>query len=482
MSTLLISNAHTVACFDDGQRRVSNGSIFIRDNRIEWIRPLNTGEVVVADRTVDASGMLVMPGLINCHHHMFQTLTRNIPRVQEAELFPWLVHLYQVWRNLTPEGLYWATQLALGELLLTGCTTTTDHYYLFPKGSPDEMFDNQIRAANQVGIRFQPTRGSMSRGQSNGGLPPDDCVQSSEVILADSERVIRKYHDKDPLAMIKIALAPCSPFSVTPDLMKETVRLARKYGVNCHTHLAETKDEDAYCQQIYGKRPFEVMEDWEWVGKDIWYAHCVYLNQQEIERAAQTQTGVAHCPVSNLRLGSGIAPIPEMFEADVPVGLGVDGSASNDSSNMLAEVRTCMLVHRHRTGVASMTAERALTLATRGGARVLGYRDLGKLTPGAGADLIGISLRRLGYAGALHDPVAAVVFCGDSHIVDFSVVNGQVVVENGKLSRVNEEEIWHNANEIASKMVNEATRTTGVDFLSKEGPGLHCPRPSLEVT
>lgn len=480
MSTLHIKNAHTIATFDNQFGRLSNASIFIRDNRIEWIRPLQAGEEVVADETIDATGMLVMPGLVNCHHHMYQTLTRNVPRVQEAELFPWLVHLYQVWRNLTPEGLYWASQLAMGELLLTGCTTTTDHYYLFPASCPDQMFDEQIKAARKIGIRFHPTRGSMSRGQSDGGLPPDDCCQKGEVILADSERVIKAYHDTDPLAMVKIALAPCSPFSVTAEIMKDTVQLARQYGVRCHTHLAETKDEDSYCLNIYGKRPFEVMEDWGWVGPDIWYAHCVYLNQSEIERAAATQTGVAHCPVSNLRLGSGIAPIPEMVEADVPVGLGVDGSASNDSSNMLSEVRTCMLIHRHRTGVASMTAERALNLATRGGARVLGYSDLGQLAPGKGADLIGISLRRLGYAGALHDPVAAVVFCGDSHIVDFSVVNGKVVVRDGKLVNAKEDEIWHNANEIAREMVEKASKSTGVDFLSKEGPGLYTPRPSLE--
>jgi cytosine/adenosine deaminase-related metal-dependent hydrolase len=280
--------------------------------------------------------------------------------------------------------------------------------------------------------------------------------------------------------MLKIALAPCSPFSVTPEILRETAILARQYGVRCHTHLAETKDEDAYCLERYGKRPYDLMESLGWVGNDIWYAHAVYLNDDEIRRAAETQTGIAHCPVSNLRLGSGIAPIPEMMAADVPVGLGVDGSASNDSSNMLAEVRTCMLIHRHRTGVASMTAEKALKLATRGGARVLGYPDLGQLKPGAGADIIGISLRRLGYAGALHDPVAAVVFCGDSHIVDFSVVNGQLVVEGGRLVNVKEDEIWHNANEIARTMVEKAHRRTGVDFLSKEGPGMLSPRPSLE--
>ncbi|HXE73684.1 MAG TPA: amidohydrolase family protein, partial [Candidatus Nitrosotenuis sp.] len=373
-----------------------------------------------------------------------------------------------------------ACQAGMGELLLTGCTTTTDHTYLYPRTCPPDLFDQQVAAARAVGIRFHATRGSMSRGRSSGGLPPDDVCQSEEEILRDCQRVIEVHHDPDPLGMVKIALAPCAPFTVSPELMRETLALARRHGLRCHTHLAETRDEDAYCEQVYGCRPFEFMERLGWVGPDIWFAHCVYLKDHEIRRCAETGTGVAHCPVSNMRLGSGIAPIPEMLQAGVPVGLGVDGSASNDSSDMLGEVRACLLVHRLRTGVGSMTADTALRLATQGGARVLGYADLGRLEPGAGADLIGISLRRLGYAGALHDPVAAVVFSGDSHIVDFSVVNGQVVVEGGRLTRVSEEEIWENANQAARRMVNSARKRTGVHYLSKDGPGLPVPRPSLE--
>lgn len=475
MPSLLIRNAATVATFDDAGTRLTNSSIFVRDGVIAWIGAESEREAASLgepDKTLDASGMLVMPGMVNCHHHMFQSLTRNIPRVQEAELFPWLVHLYEIWRHLDEDALYWGSQLGMSELLLTGCTTATDHFYLYPKNAPKDLFDRQIEAARRVGIRFQATRGSMSRGKSCGGLPPDDCCQDIDAILEDSDRVIGKFHDPDPLAMIKIALAPCAPFTVTNDIMRETLAMARSRKVNMHTHLAETKDEDVYCQEVYGKRPYDLMEELGWVGPDVWYAHAVYLNEDEIRRCAESGSGIAHCPVSNMRLGSGICKVPEMLAAGVNVGLGVDGSASNDSSDMLGEVRSCMLVHRLRTGVGSMTAEMALRMATRGGAKVLGYSQLGSLQVGMGADLIGISLRRLGYAGALHDPVAAIVFCGDSHIVDFNVVNGEVVVENGRLTRVSEDEIWENANRVASSMVDKATRQTGIDFLSKEGPGL----------
>ncbi|MBQ7503421.1 8-oxoguanine deaminase [bacterium] len=478
MSTLLIKNAALAATFDDSMRRIENCDIFVRDNRIAAIgQKLDIKE---ADKTIDASGMLVMPGMVNCHHHLYQTLTRNIPRVQEAELFPWLVNLYEIWAALTPEALYWSTLTGLGELLLTGCTTSTDHFYLFPDHCPDNLFDQQIKAAKKIGIRFQPTRGSMSRGKDQGGLPPTRVVQKEDKILEDCERVIKAYHDPDPLAMIKIALAPCSPFSVTADLLKNTAEMARKYKVRCHTHLAETQDEDAYCLNVYGKRPYDLMESVGWTGDDIWFAHCVYLNEDEIKRAAETGTGISHCPASNMRLGSGIAPIPSMVDHNCAVGLGVDGSASNDASDMLGEVRQCMLLHRLRSGVDSMPAERALTLATRGGARVLGYKELGKLEVGAGADIIGISLKKLGYAGALSDPVAAVVFCGDSHIVDFSVVNGQQVVKDGKLCLMDEMEIFEEANRWSNYMLEAAKKATGVDMCSKEGPGFEAPRPSKE--
>ena len=477
MSTLLIKNAALVATFDAQSRRIEHCDIFVKDNRIAQIG--QSLKVEKPDRVIDATDMLVMPGLINCHHHLFQTLTRCVPRVQEAELFPWLVHLYEIWRELSPDALYWGCMTGLGELLLTGCTTTTDHTYLHTASAPF-LFDEEIKAAKTLGIRFQPTRGSMSMGKDKGGLPPNDVVQTEEEILRDCQRVIEKYHDPDPLAMIKVALAPCSPFSVTPELLRESAILARKHGLRCHTHLAETQDEDAFCLEKFGKRPYDLMESLGWVGPDIWYAHAVYLNSDEVKRAAETGTCVSHCPASNMMLHSGIAPIPEMVANGVGVGLGVDGSASNDSSDMLGEVRNCWLLHRLNSGVEVMNPELALRLGTEGGARVLGYKDLGRLEVGMGADIIGIPLRRLGYAGAMSDPVAAVVMCGDTHIVDFNVVNGQVAVEHGHLVHADENEIWEQANHYSRLMLEKAKQRTGVDFCSKEGPGLVAPRPSKD--
>lgn len=478
MSTLLIKNAALVATFDAQSRRLENCDILVKDNRIAQIAQGIKADG--AERVIDAKNMLVMPGMVNCHHHMYQVLTRCVPRVQQAELFPWLVHLYEIWSELTIEGVYWSNMAAMGELLLTGCTTSTDHSYLYCDAIKHEVFATQIKAASKLGLRFQLTRGSMSMGKDKGGLPPNKVVQSEEEILRDCERVIDLYHDSDPLAMTKVALAPCSPFSVTPELMKESVKLARKHGVRCHTHLAETKDEDAFTQKMFGMRPFELMESLDWVGPDIWYAHAVYLNKEEIKRAAETGTCVSHCPASNMMLASGHALIPEMLEAGVNVGLGVDGSASNDTSDMLGEVRNCWLLHRLCHSVDAISAEQALRMATVGGANVLGYKELGSLEVGKGADIIGIPLNRIGYAGAMHDPVAAMVHCGSTHIVDFNIVNGQVVVYNGHLCNANEEEIWEQTNYCSRLMLDRAKERTGVDFRTNEGPGLVAPRPSKE--
>ncbi|MHB2021069.1 MAG: 8-oxoguanine deaminase [Candidatus Xenobia bacterium] len=465
--TLLIRNlAHVVTL--DAQNTVHHDvDIRIEGNRIAAIGPNLPQD---GAEIIDGTGRIAMPGMVNTHHHLYQSLTRCVPIVQEAELFDWLTALYEIWRELTPEAVYAGTLLGLAELLLTGCTTSTDMFYVFPKGTPADLFDQQIRAAQDLGIRFHPTRGSMSRGKSEGGLPPDDVVQDAETILADSERVIGKFHDRDPLGMVKIALAPCSPFSVTPQLLKDTCALARQHGVRMHTHLAETQDEEVYCKEIYGRRPFEFMEEMGWTGPDVWYAHAIYLSPREIMVCADTGTGVAHCPTSNFRLGSGICPVPEMLMQGVPVGLGVDGSASNDSGDMLGEVRMCLLGHRVRSGVGSMTAERALRLACQGGARVLGYDQLGSLAPGQGADLVLVNLRQIGYAGAaVHDPLASLVFTGDSHVVDTSIVNGRVVVRQGRLVGVAEETIIELANGVASGMVQRARHRTGIDFLRRRG-------------
>lgn len=466
--SILVRNAMRVACFDDERRELENADLLVEGNRITRI-----GQGIEAPssqtRTIDGHGMVCLPGFINCHHHLFQTLTRNVPRVQNAELFEWLTNLYEIWREVTPEMVYISALVGLGELLLTGCTTSTDHLYLFPRSSDPRLIDAEIRAARELGIRFHPTRGCMSRGRSHGGLPPDEVVQTEEEIIADCERVIALYHDPSPEAMVKIALAPCSPFSVEQHTMTALASLARRHGVRLHTHMAETLDEERYCREFYGMRPIAWAEKIGWLGSDVWFAHVVYASDEEVVRLGQTQTGVSHCPASNMRLGSGIAPVLKMIEAGVPVGLGVDGSASNDSSDMWAEVRNAMLLHRVHGGAAALSARDALGLATRGGARVLGYEQLGRLEEGALADFILMNLEKIGFAGALHDPVAAPVFAGDSHLVDYSVVNGEVVVEKGQLARVSERQIWERANEAAAQMVRSAQARSGVEFLRLPG-------------
>jgi cytosine/adenosine deaminase-related metal-dependent hydrolase len=387
---------------------------------------------------------------------MYQTLTRAIPAVQDEELFGWLLHLYHIWKKLTPEAVETGALVGMGELLLTGCTTTTDHFYVFPQSQPGDLLDRTIEAAQRLGIRFHPTRGSMSLGKSKGGLPPDETTQTEEAILADCERVAAKYHDPEPFSMCRVGLAPCSPFSVTPELMRQTVDWARTKGLRCHTHLAETLDEERFCLEKFGKRPLALMEELGWLGPDIWYAHAIHLNDEEIAKMAATGTGVGHCPTSNLRLGSGIAPIRQMVDAGVPVGLGVDGSASNDSSDMLGELRNCLLVHRIKTGVKSMTARDVYRLACRGGARVLGRDDVGSLEPGKAADVVLWDLGHLGYAGAHHDPLAALLFTGDSHLAKTVLVNGKVVVRDGRLVNVDEKALAEKANAIAKRLASES--------------------------
>lgn len=427
---------------DDHRQEIPGGGLFVRDGFIEQV---STAEELpeTADQVLDLPGYLVLPGLINTHHHFYQTLTRAVPAAQDANLFGWLKTLYPIWARMTPEDIQISTQTAMAELALSGCTTASDHLYIFPNGS---RLDDEIQAGQEVGIRLHASRGSMSLGESQGGLPPDRVVETEENILKDSQRLIETYHDPNPGAMTQIVLAPCSPFSVTADLMRASASLAREYGVHLHTHLAETKDEEVFCIEKFGHRPVAYMDLLNWIGPDVWFAHSVHVEKEEIALYAQTGCGVAHCPTSNMRLASGIAPILEMLTAGVHIGLGVDGSASNDGSHLLEEVRQAMLASRVRAGLmgaslssegspALMTARQALEIATRGSASVLGRKDLGSLERGKCADFLAINLNRLGYAGALHDPVAAAVFCAPAG-VDYLVVGGKVVVKDGQLVNI----------------------------------------------
>ncbi len=449
MSTLLVKHASFLVTMDDERRTIEDGALFIRDNVIEQVGP--TADLPQeAANVIDAHGMIILPGLVNTHHHLYQTLTRAVPAAQDATLFKWLKTLYPIWAGLTSEAVYVSALTGLAELVLSGCTTAADHLYIYPN---DVRIDDEIRAAHEIGIRFHASRGSMSLGESQGGLPPDDVVEDETFILFDTRRAIETHHDPEPFAMTRIVVAPCSPFSVTPDLMREAASLARSYGVRLHTHLAETKDEEKFCLAKFGHRPLAYAETLGWIGDDVWFAHGVHINAEEIARMAETGTGVAHCPSSNMRLASGIAPIREYLDAGVPVSLAVDGSASNDSSHMLAEARMAMLLQRVRGNPSGLTAEEALWIATRGGAQVLGRNDIGALMPGMAADFIGIKLDALSYAGgAVHDPMAALLFCQPRN-VDLSVINGKIVVKEGHLLTVDLPALIERHNRIAAKLV-----------------------------
>jgi 8-oxoguanine deaminase len=447
MGTFLLKNARVVVTMDPERREIQDGGIFVRDRVIEHVGA-SAGLPNSADRIVDARDMVILPGLVNTHHHLYQTLTRAVPFAQNAVLFEWLRTLYPIWAKLTPEAVYTSALVGLAELMLSGCTTTADHLYLVPNES---RHDDEIRAAQEIGIRFHPTRGSMSLGESKGGLPPDSLTQDEETILRDTRRVIETFHDAEPYSMCRVGVAPCSPFSVTPGLMRESAGLARSYKVRLHTHLAETKDEELFCLGKFGKRPVEYAESLGWLGNDVWFAHSVWVDDDEVLRYARTGTGVAHCPSSNMLLASGIAPIRKMMRAGVQVGLGVDGSASNDASHMLHEARQAMLLQRVLGNPEAMTARQALELGTLGGARVLGRTDIGSLEPGKAADFIGINLNRLNYAGS-HDPIAAIVFC-DSPSVDLAMINGRIVIQDGNLLTVDLPPLIERHNRIAREMV-----------------------------
>ena len=470
--SLLIKGADWIITLNPQGERIRGGDILVRGPAIAAI---GAGATLGSDaagellEVIDARGLVVLPGFVNTHHHLYQVLTRGIPAVQDVPLFPWLTTLYEVWREITPEAVGVAARVGLGELLKTGCTTSADHHYVFPRGSASSwgqggFIEAEIAAARELGIRFHPCRGSMSLGRSRGGLPPDEVVQEEEEILRDCRRLADTYHDPGRYSMCRLSLAPCSPFSVTPELMQETVALARELGLRCHTHLAETKEEEEYCREKFGCRPLEYMEKVGWLGSDVWFAHAIHLEDGEIGLLGERGAGVAHCPVSNMKLSSGACRVPDLLAAGVPVGLAVDGSASNDSSDMWGEIRAAYLLGKLVWGERGPTAEEVLRMATVGGARVLGRDDIGYLGVGMAADMILLDMEQLGFAGGKHDPVAALVNCGDSHIVDTTIVNGQVVVRQGRLVRVDEEEVAAEANRISQSMLRAAAARTGIDY------------------
>ena len=452
MGTTLIKDTLLTVTMDDELGDIKNGWVLVKDGEINSV---GDGSYPVADKTVNASGMILLPGFINTHHHMFQTLTRNIPGTQNAYLFDWLQTLYDVWGELSEEAIYVSAQVAAAELILSGCTTSSDHLYLFPSEASNKLIDKEIEAVSSLGLRFHPTRGSMSLGKSSGGLPPDYIVQTEEEIIDDSIRLIEKYHDAEPHSMLRIALAPCSPFSVTQNLMKKSRELADKYKVRLHTHLAETLEEEKFCLDIHGLRPVEFAESLGWLGEDVWLAHAVHLNDDEIQKLSDTKTGVAHCPTSNMRLGSGIAPIAKMLDAGVKISIAVDGSASNDSSNMLSELRQALLVPRLRDD-RWLTAREIMRMSTVGGAQILGRDDIGVIKIGASADLILFDLSDISYAGAKSDPLAALLFCSGNQRVSWSMINGRIVVEDGQILDLNLVEISTRADKISEEMINQS--------------------------
>lgn len=441
MSTLLLDHIDCLATMDAERREIRDAAIGLENNIIRWVgsaSALSPQERASYHQVINLQGTVVTPGLVNCHHHLYQTLTRTIGTADGKILFDWLKFLYPIWAELTPEAIRTSTTIGLAELILSGATTVADHLYLFPNGC---QLDDEIEAAQQIGVRFHPTRGSMSLGESAGGLPPDRVTEAESAILADSQRVIETFHDPAPFSMLRLGLAPCSPFSVTADLMRESAALARQYqGVNLHTHLAETADENRFCLEKFGKRPIDYAESVNWVGDDVWFAHMVHPNEAEIGWLAQHRTGVCHCPSSNMILASGIAPVRAMVDAGVKVGLGVDGSASNDGNHLLGEARQAMLLQRvgwpgFESRADRFSAREALELATLGGAKVLRRNDIGAIEVGKAADVVAFRMDDLAHAGGQHDPIASLVTCAPTNVW-LSIINGKVVVQDGQLQTV----------------------------------------------
>ncbi|MCE5342402.1 MAG: 8-oxoguanine deaminase [Eubacteriales bacterium] len=452
MGTLLIKNADAIVTVDHQDRVLQNASLLIEDN---VIRAIGDGPYE-ADEVIDARGCYVYPGLINTHHHLYQTFTRNLPKVQRMELFDWLRTLYEIWRGLDDDWIYHSSLVGMGELMKYGCTTCMDHHYVFPKQGSENFLAQQFAAADDLGMRFFATRGSMSRGKSDGGLPPDDLVQDVDTILKDSQRLVEAFHDPSRFSMHNVALAPCSPFSVTTDLLKQSALLARSLHVRLHTHLCETRDETDFCLQMLGKRPLAYMEDCGWLGSDVWYAHGIYFEDEELRLLAQTGTGVAHCPVSNMKLASGVCRVPEMLEMGVPLGLAVDGSASNDCSNLLAEIRAAYLLHRLTYSAKAPTGYDLLKLATRGSAGLLGRDDIGSLEPGKAADLFLLDVNLLELAGTHLDPANLLGTVGYARPAKYVVVNGKITVRDGNLLNIDEPKITRQANKLVAGMLQRA--------------------------
>ena len=445
--TLLLKNVRCLVTCDDQDRLLEGVHVFIQDGVIRHI----DRTVRPANRVIDASGMALYPGLINTHHHLYQIFSRNLPKVQQMELFPWLKTLYAIWEHIDEEVVYYSSLVGMGELLENGCTTCLDHHYVFPKGMGNRLLDAQFAAADALGMRFYATRGSMDLSVKDGGLPPDSVVQSIDTILKDSEEAIAKYHDASRFSMHCVALAPCSPFSVTGDLLRETAQLARKLHVRLHTHLAETRDEENFTLEKLGMRPLDYLESLGWIGPDVWFAHGIHFTDGELQRLAETKTGVAHCPISNMKLSSGIAEVPQMLALGVPVGLGVDGASSNDGSNLLEELRVAYLLHRLQASEHAPTGYEILKMATRGGASVLGRDDTGQIAEGMAADCFLLRMDRLELVGAQLDPRSMLGTVGVKEPVDYTIVNGAVVVENGRLVSMEKERLAEKANAVAAR-------------------------------
>ena len=441
MSTLLIRHIAQLVTCDDRDRILQNADLYCEDG---FIKTIGHDLDVPADRVIDGSHMFCYPGLVNTHHHLYQVFSRNLPQVQNMELFDWLRTLYEIWKNLDADVIRLSSLTGMGELMKHGCTTCFDHHYVFPAGSGD-LLGAQFAAADELGIRMYASRGSMDLSKKDGGLPPDSVVQTVDEILRDSVHAIETYHDASYGAMHRVALAPCSPFSVSADLLRESAVLARQYGVRLHTHLCETKDEEDFMLAREGVRPLAYMERLGWIGSDVWFAHGIHFNDEELRLLAQTGTGVAHCPISNMKLSSGVARIPEMLALGVPVGLAVDGSASNDGSSLLEELRVAYLLHRLTSSRQAPTGYDVLKMATRGSARLLGRDDIGQLSEGKCADLFMIDARRLELVGCGCDAGSVLGTVGVRGPVDYTVVQGRVTVEGGHLVTVDEERLAREA-------------------------------------